>query len=851
MPYTLKPNKLFVKDPDGGGFLAQNVIAEQTTEEMVAEIQTEGTAIKNNIVNQLNQAISDSQTAIDTLETQKDNIVEAVASMAELGTDTSLSVAGMAADAKATGDAVNDLKSVVISVNEESAEYTVIDGSYVHAASRYIAQASGYHRTAPILVGETFNKVRVGYSYSNPYVETLYFSSRTDIPKEVATDIITSVTAGTEYDIPEGTKAIFLSASSDTNFGALTLLSVKTVSDDIGEIKEQIETCVRVEPCEFTDGEKAQARANIGVPDFTQRKSNNLLNYNEAVHGSWWNSNGQLKQNAYTGLYNACKAKVAGLSVVSLYVEFNAPSYRKIYSYIFVDSSGAKIGNAIIVDQQTSTTPYTLNNISVPSGADEIRINIQYGSSADTRVALYASATATEYEEYYDYLYSSNLVPQISLDNAEKIEELKSGPDISLPDQYDAVVGDKLELFYSGIVNCKKPDDYYVELACTQAKGKAYGKQWEYTPVSGDTNFDMNVLLYNNEGKKLSEKGTKINVVAKPSTVSAMNVCCVGDSLTQAGVWCTELNRRLTGSSGTPAGDEYSNISFVGTMGTETKYEGRGGWTWDSYCSSGVVMYWVDVVSGQKTDAMHESIWSDGANQWTLETIEEGRLKFKRTNASGTYVMASSGTLTYVSGGRSETGNITYNNATAESGNPFWNTSTNKLDFAAYCSRLGISKIDVMVILLGWNTVLNGGVDANITNGKTFVDALHTDYPNCKVIICGLQVPSLDGWAYNYGTYRAGQWIKTYLTIKNAMFALNDAYQAWCDEDDYMAFMNFVQLSGQFDMDHAYPETTVPVNQRSTETMTVQTNCVHPSNVGQYMIADAVYRKMIALLAGS
>lgn len=110
MPYTLKPNKLFVKDPEGGGFLAQNVIAEQTTEEMVAEIQTEGTAIKNNIINQLNQAISDSQTAIDTLETQKDNIVEAVASMAELGTDTSLSTAGMAADAKATGNAVNELE---------------------------------------------------------------------------------------------------------------------------------------------------------------------------------------------------------------------------------------------------------------------------------------------------------------------------------------------------------------------------------------------------------------------------------------------------------------------------------------------------------------------------------------------------------------------------------------------------------------------------------------------------------------------------------------------------------------------------------------------------------------------
>lgn len=42
MPYVLKPNKIYAKDPNSSGFLPQNVVADATTQEQVAVLQAEG-----------------------------------------------------------------------------------------------------------------------------------------------------------------------------------------------------------------------------------------------------------------------------------------------------------------------------------------------------------------------------------------------------------------------------------------------------------------------------------------------------------------------------------------------------------------------------------------------------------------------------------------------------------------------------------------------------------------------------------------------------------------------------------------------------------------------------------------
>ena len=63
-------------------------------------------------INEVNQAVADSQEAVDELEEQKDEIAQVVASMAELGTDTTLTTTGMAADAKAAGDRIKEVENI-------------------------------------------------------------------------------------------------------------------------------------------------------------------------------------------------------------------------------------------------------------------------------------------------------------------------------------------------------------------------------------------------------------------------------------------------------------------------------------------------------------------------------------------------------------------------------------------------------------------------------------------------------------------------------------------------------------------------------------------------------------------
>lgn len=133
MPYTLKTQQISVKDPDSGEYIGVDVLSEQTKEGLISELQTEG----NTQVARINQAAVDVQSAVDqaeteaqqlisstqsslnTLEAQKDTIAQTIASMAELGTDTTLMTAGMAADAKATGDEISNVKNAINQLDTE------------------------------------------------------------------------------------------------------------------------------------------------------------------------------------------------------------------------------------------------------------------------------------------------------------------------------------------------------------------------------------------------------------------------------------------------------------------------------------------------------------------------------------------------------------------------------------------------------------------------------------------------------------------------------------------------------------------------------------------------------------
>ena len=76
---------------------------------------------------------------------------------------------------------------------------------------------------------------------------------------------------------------------------------------------------------------------------------------------------------------------------------------------------------------------------------------------------------------------------------------------------------------------------------------------------------------------------------------------------------------------------------------------------------------------------------------------------------------------------------------------------------------------------------------------------------------------------------------------------LNIAYKNWANESEYCGFVEYVNVSGQFDSDNAFPSIEKPVNVRSQKTERVDVNGLHPLPEGYMMVADAAFRSMVDL----
>jgi len=399
---------------------------------------------------------------------------------------------------------------------------------------------------------------------------------------------------------------------------------------------------------------------------------------------------------------------------------------------------------------------------------------------------------------------------------------------LSLPDKYELVVGDKLELFYRGIILANNPFNYNIKVV--SAKGYAFRRKYEYTPVVGDIGTHaLTISLYDDNDVLLDAKTVNLIVKAKAvNPASIKNVLCIGDSLTAGGTWVTELQRKLVTVDG------LSNMKFVGTVGTSpVKYEGYGGWTIASYLANMATTGIVWVNGTHDKDATDQwAIYQDANGaQWKLETIQSGKIKVIRM--VGATAMPASGTLTWVSGG-THTSIIVFTSTTPESGNPFWNEATSQVDFANYATELGISSIDHVYVLLGWNST-SDSESTYKANVRTFITKMRTAFPLSKITLIGIQVADIDGLGMNYG---ASWYFKDTLKF---VFSLNRWLKEVAAE---FANVDFVNLASQFDTEYNMQYSNAVVNARNTTTERRGINGVHPATEGSYQIADAVYRNI-------
>ncbi|OGV68274.1 MAG: hypothetical protein A3K19_08115 [Lentisphaerae bacterium RIFOXYB12_FULL_65_16] len=441
--------------------------------------------------------------------------------------------------------------------------------------------------------------------------------------------------------------------------------------------------------------------------------------------------------------------------------------------------------------------------------------------------------------------------------NAGENQRLK----LFLPADIDTVVGDTLEIFYESLTSAVTPLRY--NIVTVADKGRSYHLKWVYTAQPGDKDFPLSIRYYDDFGNLVGQADTTVRVQEKAVSPPAnVNILCLGASCTAGGEWVTEVQRRLCGTGGSPEGLGLTNITFIGSCGRKpARFEAYGGWTWNSYLANASASpnAWVYVLSGMKTDpATQHSVWADSNhNQWQLETLDaEGdRLKFKPypPPAGKPTPLPPEGVLTWVSGG-ADSDAIRYAGTQPEKGNPFWSVSRNAVSFGEYLARNKIEGgIDLCLIGLGGNDIFCqkdrevSGADftAILRSAKTFLDALHAEFPRCRVVISSLQLPDVDGYGENYDCKTP---ISNAFALKNAIIDMGAAYQGLAASPEYSSYVGYVNLACQYDGRNGGRFQERPASQRSPVREPICINALHPSKDGYMMIADAWYRKIIASL---
>lgn len=575
---------------------------------------------------------------------------------------------------------------------------------------------------------------------------------------------------------------------------------------------------------------------------FVERKcEKNIINVNTMMQGKgqwYWIDNKKvtLQSNQYSAEMRPYKVPI---DATNTHVTLKTDKTTFMNAYFMVDANLNIIEGVTQANNVNLEASYT---IEIPKGTKYLCFNTSFETEGFNMMANYGEVPIP-YEPYKEvtYMYDEEVPTKKSVKEWIRDDNTNAESDLlRLPRKFDLMVGDTFEMFYKGIVNCIDSDVYDFEITFSDGvnRGKAWQKKWEYTPETSDVgNKTMTVAVVNNVGKEIERKSVSIVIHNKPlSPTSEKVILCIGDSLTNSGTWCSELRRRMIAADGAPIGYGLSNIKFIGTKENSDgcKYEGYGGWTFASYLSSMKSNDYMNIHGiFDKVDADQHSVYYDSNGvRWKLETIGSDTIKLIRVN--GKAPLPQSGTMTWASGGVTQT-DIIYTSSEQASGNPFWDESTNRNNFTTYASRMGVSSIDHCIILLGWNDTgaSEGSYKAIV---KQFIDGILAEYPNCKITLLGLQVPSRNGFANNYGI----NW--KYFNKLQSVWNFNQWYQDVADEYDNAEFVN---VSGQFDTENNHSTASFNMNTRNPNKVVLQSNGVHPHNYGYLQIADAAFRNIV------
>lgn len=179
---------------------------------------------------------------------------------------------------------------------------------------------------------------------------------------------------------------------------------------------------------------------------------------------------------------------------------------------------------------------------------------------------------------------------------------------------------------------------------------------------------------------------------------------------------------------------------------------------------------------------------------------------------------------------------------------PFKANSGSGISFIDYCLRNNFPPIDELYIIMTYNGV--GGSfrtfdmsSEPFLSAKIFIDQFHKDFPNGKVTLMSVPLPSVHAGLGDYYTINQsfGDNYGQFVTILNYNKQLED----FAKMPEYKTFMRYVDAAAQFDVEYNMPTVSKNVNNQNTTKEQIGSSMgMHPTNNGYKQIGDAFYRAL-------
>lgn len=401
-----------------------------------------------------------------------------------------------------------------------------------------------------------------------------------------------------------------------------------------------------------------------------------------------------------------------------------------------------------------------------------------------------------------------------------------------------ALEGSQINLYFDNIVAADM-ELYSWDAACSQ--GQHLDECFRLI-ASGSSDRALNIQIRDPEDVKnlWGEKALTVRVAASDAGNGVSRKCLfIGDSTTAGGQYVGEVVNL--------ASTDVMNITTIGTIGNgDVKHEGRGGWRVDDYTTAGREFFRFNVTGVTVEPYINSAQYIHNNSVYRVQenhlTNGDGYLILERK--SGADDPISSGNLVKDSGIGDD--NIGFDSWSRVSANPFWNDSTQQVDFSAYLAEnaLTIGTNDWVFIHLGINDVFGQTSDegatslasANVTKLNLLIDNIHSYNPNIRVAVM-VTIPPCKGqsaFGFNYSSGQTRARYKRNILIYNQIMV-----NAYKDSEGSNIFLCPVQYT--IDPVHGFPSSTTDVSSRSFEQVFRNTNSVHPNDSGYYQMADEIW----------